>query len=290
MAWKKLPLPTSENITGISFPDDDLGYLVTDAGSILKTTDGGATFTILDYKAGTELEDACFLDDDFGFIFGRHGFLAGTIDGGQTWELLPQDSSYWFRDMAFLGDDHGFLTGVIESADLDLVGFIGESTDEGLTWSFDTTQYRGLSRIDVLEDDNVWIAAVGNIIYSTDRGQTWLHNSTGNRSDEVTDLFFPNIRYGWCVGRGGLLLYTDDGGWSWDRKDKLTQSDLNCLTAPEMTHVYIAGEHFIAGTKTAGRAWDVDSLSYKTTFNDFDWTGDEIYLCGSRGTLLRLVE
>ncbi|MCK4858051.1 MAG: hypothetical protein KAT58_08790, partial [candidate division Zixibacteria bacterium] len=62
--FRKLPLPTGEDITGIHFPDDDLGYAVTAAGSILKTVDGGETFAVLDFHAAARLEDAFFLDDD----------------------------------------------------------------------------------------------------------------------------------------------------------------------------------------------------------------------------------
>jgi photosystem II stability/assembly factor-like uncharacterized protein len=290
MEWKKLPLPTSESITGIYFPDDNLGYLVTDAGSILKTTDGGTTFTVLDYQAGTRLEDTYFLSDDHGFVFGKDGFLAETEDGGQTWNRVEEDSSYWFLDMNFQDDEHGFLTGVLQSPEMSMVGFIGLSTDDGQRWSFDTTDYHGLSQIDVLPDANIWISAIGNILYTTDQGQTWEHNSTGNPRDTVEGLFFTNIRYGWCVGDEGLLLYSSDGGWSWDRKEKLTQRNLTCITAPEINQIYIAGDRFIAASHSNGRAWEVDSLHYTSYFNDLHWTGDEVYLCGSEGTLLKLTQ
>jgi hypothetical protein len=44
----------------------------------------------------------------------------------------------------------------------------------------------------------------------------------------------------------------------------------------------------IAVSYSNGRAWEVDSVSYTAGFNDFHWTGGEVYLCGDEGTLLRL--
>lgn len=290
MQWKKLPLPTSENITGIDFPSDNLGYLVTEVGSVLKTTDGGATCTALSLRAGTRLEDACFLSDDEGFVFGRNGFMARTGDGGQTWEKLDFDQSCWLKSMGVLDDEHWFLAGVLDDPEQTFTGIVGTSEDEGATWTFDTTEYRGFDYVDILKDDHLFISGVGFVYYSSDKGENWQHNFTGNRDDSLSGLFFANIRYGWGVGSGGLLLHTTDGGWSWDRQEKLTTKDLNCVTAPEIATIYLAGDHIIAASRTNGRDWEVDTLSYSVTFNDFHWTGDEIYLCGSEGALLKLIE
>lgn len=290
MKWQTLVLPTSETITGIYFVNEDYGYAVTESGSILKTTDQGKTFTILDYHPGERLEDVWFDSKESGFIFGGGGFLAHTDDAGQTWQTITTDPSYHLYDMNFLDDEHGFLAGVITTPDLNNRGVIGFSDDEGQTWSFDTTEYSGFRHVDVLKDNHVWIGGTGVVVYSTDKGEVWQHNATGNLHDVIRGLFFSDMQYGHVVGDHGLILNTDDGGWSWDRIDKFTDRAFTCVTSPKINEVYIAGDGIIGRSVFRGKNWEIDSTTYTANFQDIDWQDNWIYLAGSNGTLLKLVE
>ncbi len=290
MQWQTLALPTSETITGIFFVDEDFGYAVTESGAILKTTDMGATFAILEYHPGVRLEDTYFDSEDDGFIFGAKGFLARTEDGGQNWQTIPTDPNYHLYDMNFLDDEHGFLAGVISEGDLARRGVIGFSADEGESWSFDTTQYAGLRHVDILKRNHVWIGGRGVVVYTTDKGEIWQHNATGNLRDVLRGVFFSDMQYGHVAGEQGLILNTEDGGWSWQRVEKFTDRDFTCVTAPDLNEVYIAGDGIVARSIFRGETWEVDSTSYDTHFQDFHWDDEWIYLAGSGGTLLKLAE
>ncbi|MFH2055288.1 MAG: YCF48-related protein [bacterium] len=290
MEWRTLVLPTSETITGIFFVSEDYGYAVTESGSILKTTDQGETFTILEYHPGVRLEDAWFDSKEKGFIFGAEGLLAHTADGGQTWQTIATDPTYHLYDMNFLDGEHGFLAGVITSAGLENRGVIGFSGDQGATWSFDTTQFDGLRHVDVLETSHAWIGGQGVIVYTIDQGETWEHNATGDLNDNVRGVFFSAMQYGHVVAERGVILNTDDGGWSWQRVEKFTDRDFACVTAPEVNVVYIAGDGIVARSTSRGKTWEVDSTSYSAYFDDIHWEDDWVYLAGSNGTMLKLVK
>lgn len=288
MQWQTIALPTSETVTGIFFVSEDYGYAVTESGTILNTSDGGETVAILEYHAGVRLEDTWFNSESEGFIFGAAGFLAHTTDKGQSWQTIATDPNYHLYDMNFLDDEHGFLAGVIESGEYHNRGVIGFSTDEGASWSFDTTAYDGFRHVDVLPDNHVWIGGQGVIYYTIDKGESWEHNATGNANDVVRGVFFSQMQYGHVVGEAGLILNTEDGGWSWQRVDKFTDRDFTCVTAPEVNIVYIAGDGIIARSVFRGKTWEVDSTSYATSFQDLHWSDDWLYLAGSNGTLLKL--
>jgi photosystem II stability/assembly factor-like uncharacterized protein len=65
------------------------------SGTILGTTDGGATWTSQRAASGRGLSDVAFADADHGIAVGLGGTILLTNDGGATWQdasvPLPRD-------------------------------------------------------------------------------------------------------------------------------------------------------------------------------------------------------
>ncbi len=70
----------------ISFPDAEHGYVVGEFGTVLATSDGGATWTKLELGVEKTLFSVSFSTPTFGFVVGIDGLVFRTKDGGQTWE------------------------------------------------------------------------------------------------------------------------------------------------------------------------------------------------------------
>ena len=70
-------------------PDTLNGYILGDGGTILKTTDGGATWQVQP-SPGTSLNAFKFLDTGEGWVAADSGKIFKTVDGGNTW--LSQNS------------------------------------------------------------------------------------------------------------------------------------------------------------------------------------------------------
>lgn len=72
-------------LNSIFFIDSRNGWAVGEMGTIIATTDAGATWA--KQKSGTErsLMDVEFFDKNFGFAVGLDGTILKTLDGGVTW-------------------------------------------------------------------------------------------------------------------------------------------------------------------------------------------------------------
>src|SRR5262249_12844303 len=82
--WQN-PRPQGNSLTGGSFVDASTGTVVGDLGTIVRTTDGGATWT--QQRSGTTngLLGVSFVDASTGTAVGEFGTIVRTTDGGATW-------------------------------------------------------------------------------------------------------------------------------------------------------------------------------------------------------------
>jgi len=79
-----------DSYVAVSFPSQQTGYVVGEFGSILKTTDGGESWSKdrngnLLWVSDLEFQDVYFTNEEAGFICGKDGLLWQTTDGGENW-------------------------------------------------------------------------------------------------------------------------------------------------------------------------------------------------------------
>ncbi len=87
--WQN-PLPQGHRLFGVATSDPSTVIAVGDFGTILRTTDGGTTWTLQRSGSDNSLLAVCFVNADTGWAVGRRGTILHTIDGGATW--VPQSS------------------------------------------------------------------------------------------------------------------------------------------------------------------------------------------------------
>lgn len=99
----------------ISFPTPSVGYVsveysgATTTGKVLKTTDGGLTWTELPVPEGRSMQGIGFLTPEIGWTSGR-GTVMRTLDGGATWAPSVEMDGQVNR-FEFFGDSLGFAMG-----------------------------------------------------------------------------------------------------------------------------------------------------------------------------------
>jgi len=76
----------SINLYDIFFITDTLGWIVGDAGTVLRTTDGGKQWSVVNMAAVPPLFSVCFMNEQEGVAVGSHGYCVKTNDGGLSWE------------------------------------------------------------------------------------------------------------------------------------------------------------------------------------------------------------
>src|SRR5712692_5127368 len=128
--WQN-PLPQGNALYAVSFVDANTGTAVGARGTILRTTDGGATWTPQMSGTTNYLVGVSFVDANTGTAVGGRGTILRTTDGGATW--TPQTSGTTDSLSAVSCADANTCTTV--------GGFntILRTTDGGATWTPQTS-------------------------------------------------------------------------------------------------------------------------------------------------------
>ena len=86
--WQN-PLPRGNALRSDALLDADTVVAVGDFGTILKSTDGDATWTRQSSGTTNWLYAVSFTDANTGTVVGDLGTILRTTDGGATWRPLP---------------------------------------------------------------------------------------------------------------------------------------------------------------------------------------------------------
>jgi len=119
--WTQLNSRTINNLLDISAPSQCVAYTVGDAGTILKTADGGNTWVAQVSGTNQNLRSVYFTSATTGFAVGDNGTTLQTNDGGTTWTQVVIDptNTINYRDIRFFNSQFGFASGVIQLVELE---------------------------------------------------------------------------------------------------------------------------------------------------------------------------
>ena len=83
--FRFLPSGTVLCLHGIAFPSKDTGIIVGDYGTILRSSDRGATWSTVDVSSPAYLLSVAFANERIGVAVGDNGTILRTTDEGTTW-------------------------------------------------------------------------------------------------------------------------------------------------------------------------------------------------------------
>ena len=86
-SWTQAEVPTRVLLTAVHMHDERTGWAVGHDAVILRTNDGGATWSMVHQAPEEELPllDVWFRDARTGFAVGAYGYFLATEDAGETW-------------------------------------------------------------------------------------------------------------------------------------------------------------------------------------------------------------
>lgn len=118
-SWTTINIPDLKNgFSTVFFTDKNTGYVGEWYGGLFKTTDGGDTWTKVEFGTAFKVMSVHFTDSNTGFAAGGNdpnSIIMSTVDAGKTWtkifdEKIPQVT---LIDMSFPDSNTGFVTGNI---------------------------------------------------------------------------------------------------------------------------------------------------------------------------------
>jgi IPT/TIG domain/Photosynthesis system II assembly factor YCF48 len=124
--WFKQTSGSIEWLNGVDFSDAAHGWAVGDGGTILATTNGGATWGAQSSGGCATLEAVAFSDATHGWAVGEGGTILATTNGGATWGAQSSGTTEWLNGVAFSDANHGWAVGE--------GGTILATTNGGATW------------------------------------------------------------------------------------------------------------------------------------------------------------
>lgn len=271
---------TVRDLRGVFFIDPSVGCVVGRSRTILRTTNGGQDWALVDppeILPGLvyDLLSVHFTDYYNGIAVGKtvaanaygpgFGIVIRTTDGGQTWveSSLPWDSRGLY-DVDFISSAKGLAVGGTyrtwsPSPDYTFWGDLLRTSDGGVTWTRGeiTSSWLHAAWGVAFLDENTALA-VGNantIAKTTDSGQTW--SSPNPEADvHLSHIALPGASRGIVVGCGGLVWTTEDGGQTWAEQSSGTNVSLSRVSFLDVNRGATVGRGFTAlVTNDGGITW-----------------------------------
>jgi len=219
-SWDTVFSQSGGFIDAIHMVDATTGYAygdpVTNVWVVLKTTDGGASWTGLGTapaqvgtEAGTQ-NDMCVVGSTIWFGSSAGGRVYRSTDGGASWTSSTVAGaaagtrviSVWFNDANYGIAGHYTTSGVYNAS---------RSTDGGATWSAITVGAATTYNIAVGGSGTLdfWMARGTNVFTSNDRGASWTQSYTGTGTFYDVDFYTTgSSTYGWGVkDNGNIVMY-----------------------------------------------------------------------------------
>ena len=244
VSWTVQVSGTNASLRGVSVVDDRTAWASGSKGTVLRTVDGGATWTLCPVpgEEATDFRDIEAFGPDEAVIMGigRPAKIFKTTDGGKTWtRTFSDDSPGMFLDgLAFFDEKNGLAVG----DPMDGRFYVVSTTDGGATWAPLAPGSRPAAldgeaafaasgtSLAVLRENRVWLTTGGSasrVWRSEDRGRHWEPVPSalleGVSSAGGFSVAFLDARTGITVGgdykaeaaAAGNAAFSSDGGRTW---------------------------------------------------------------------------
>ncbi|HET8653723.1 MAG TPA: hypothetical protein VFM13_14270 [Gaiellaceae bacterium] len=287
--WQLTPTGSAARLRGLSAVSERVAWASGSLGTVLRTTDTGATWQSVGPPgtASLQFRDIEAFDADTAVILsigtGTDSRIYRTTDGGQSWTLAFQntDPAAFYDCMAWFDRHRGLALSDPVNGFFRILG----TNDGGATWHvLDADMPPALPAefafaasgqcITTAGGRDVWFGTGGDVVarvfHSGDRGLTWTVANTPVRSLPSGGIFalaFRDPRHGIAAGGDFLaptaspdaLALTRDGGATWQ---------LN-TNAPDE---YRSGAHWVTGTDaiTVGPSGSDVTFDQGATWQGFD--------------------
>lgn len=256
------PISVLDRFYGVAQASENELWLVGSFGKIIKSTDGGESWSIQRTGGDINLQAVAAWDESAAIAVGDDASLLLTHDGGTTWEprsseAIPENIK--LMDVDIFPDGQAWVVGDR--------GTILSSDDRGASWKLmrqrEDVGLQSLARV----GDRVWVVGeFGTILHSQDNGASWEMQDSGTES-YLSAVNFRDADNGLAVGLDGVILATSDGGATWVPIHTAEHNHYFAV-AWDGSHWFLTGANgLVASSDAAATDWEIRQLGK----NDFSW-------------------
>ena len=245
-----------DNFISVVAPTEQVAWAAGTAGKVIRTEDGGKTWTAQKTKTLENIMGLTAFDDKNAILVGNHSLILYTTDGGTTWTPATQPTpanpeiSKLFR-VQIAGNS---------------VWAVGEyntllrSDDKGVTWTRVLPEKdRNLNTIAFAGNVGIIFGEAGVTLRSTDGGSTWEEIKVDNLVS-LMNVAFRDDQHGVAVGLTGTMMATEDAGATWRSIPMVTEEHLLNVRWEDNQWIAVGDKGVIVTSDGEAKEWKAGKI------------------------------
>ena len=287
--------PAKQELNTVFFLDSKRGWAGGDDGFLIRTEDGGVTWTSQRVATTDAINDIYFRDKERGFLIAGNAIFR-TDDEGTQWSEVRRFAPSEFNGAAvelycirFPSKKKGWVVGSISKRDVVVDSILIHTDNAGETWQRQRAPSSSeLIHVDFDNDRRGWIVGDGGTILSTDNaGDTWTRQNSGTTLT-LYHVDFRGDKKGLAVGAKGTLLRTMDGGANWTAVKTNVPATLLSVEYVNDDEAWAVGRGgTILRTGDGGQSWLTQDARISHNLYALQFQKKTGWAVGSNGTILR---
>jgi len=284
MHWEEVDFFPASKILDIKFLNNQIGLAVGENGYLIRSTDSGENWNIVDSPTNEDIKGIRFFTEDIITIFSNSQILISR-DLGQSWTSAPSVPNLTINDLIFFSDDSIFSVGN--------QGRLNLSANQSNSWSSISTGTNvDLNSIFFDQNKNGYLVGdQGTILKSVNFGATWQALNSGV-SEPLNDIKISPINANIIisVGDNATAIRSTNGGSTFGRAN-LGNDNLRFLRnlefIPETNIATSVGQDgYLIVSTNGGGSWASRLAGIRNNFSNVDFKSDQFgFLAGERGAV-----
>ncbi|GGF32114.1 YCF48-related protein [Echinicola rosea] len=252
---------TTEDIKSIDYKQStNTVFAVADAGTILRSTNSGNSWTSLFAGNPNDFLATDFVSDSRGYIAGKEAVILRTTNSGNSFTDYSRPLATDFHDITFVSNAFGYVAGN--------GGTVLNTTNSGGAWTaLNPKTEKDIFGLYFADTDTGYIVGENGYFAKTEnRGVNWITINAGNESFDYHDIDFFENGPGIIIGESGHVFRNSGVDDDWQEISLGTSQNLNGIFMINATIAIMVGDNGSAYiTEDQGGSWK--QLSTNTTQN-----------------------
>jgi photosystem II stability/assembly factor-like uncharacterized protein len=279
--WNTLSTGTSLSLLAVQALAADTVFIVGDDGLLLKSFNGGGTFTSFQDTSQMIYTALHFRTADTGLVASGTGVIRRTTNGGQTF-LNSGNCTCLITSICFSGSQVGLYSGL---------NGLYRSTDGGASFGSTPLLITAIPVGLVSPAPGIFIGHKSSVIRkSTDYGLTFSRDTIHTASNyPIVSTTFFNTQQAYAMTADGYQYYSGDQGSTWTQVNNAPLTNIQTMKfLDSLTGYLIEGplRNHIYKTVNGGQTWSLDYTS-TSAMESISTKGNVVYICGQLGLALK---